>query len=169
MTPIVLWYVKHCTRHGRNFYYATNNTKLTWPQVTWDGPDDQGNPQNWSSRSKWSAAWIVATFSTIAPMSSAILSPSLQQISADLNVGGAGLGAEIAFSIYVLAWGIGPLFLGPLSELYGRTLILQVGNAVFVALTAGSGASRSIAQFIVLRFLSGLAGSAALAVSQPDW
>lgn len=134
------------------------------PQVTWDGPDDLENPQNWNSRSKWSAAWVVAAFSTIAPMSSAILSPSLHQMAVDFQVPGDGLQTEIGFSIYVLAWGVGPLFLGPLSELYGRTVVLQLGNAAFVAFTAGSGAAKDIALFIALRFLSGFAGSAALAV-----
>lgn len=134
------------------------------PQVTWDGPDDLENPQNWNSRSKWSAAWVVAAFSTIAPMSSAILSPSLHQMAVDFQIPGDGLQTEIGFSIYVLAWGVGPLFLGPLSELYGRTMVLQLGNAAFVAFTAGSGATKEIAPFIALRFLSGFAGSAALAV-----
>jgi MFS family permease len=138
---------------------------LFFSQVSWEGPDDAENPQNWSSRKKWSAAWIVAGFSTIGPLSSTILSSSIQQISVDLHEPDQSAGEQIAFSIYVLAWGIGPLFLGPLSEIYGRRAVLQAGNVAFVALTGASGASRSLAEFVVLRFLSGLAGSAALAVS----
>jgi MFS family permease len=93
-----------------------------------------------------------------------MLTPSLDSITAEFHLGNS-VASQIAFSIYVLAWGIGPMILGPLSEMYGRVIVLQVGNAVFVLFSVACGLSKSVVQLILFRFLSGLAGSAALAVS----
>lgn len=41
----------------------------------------------------------------------------------------------LGVSLYVLGLGIGPLFVGPLSELYGRNVIYQVSYWLFFAFT----------------------------------
>eukprot|EP01099_Mayorella_cantabrigiensis_P008020 TRINITY_DN7380_c0_g1_i1.p1 TRINITY_DN7380_c0_g1~~TRINITY_DN7380_c0_g1_i1.p1 ORF type:complete len:462 (-),score=70.02 TRINITY_DN7380_c0_g1_i1:423-1808(-) len=56
------------------------------------------------------------------------------------------------------------MFLGPLSELYGRVLILQLSNIVFLAFNIACGFAQSKAQLMAFRFLSGLGGSAPLAI-----
>lgn len=62
------------------------------------------------------------------------------------------------------AYAIGPLVLGPLSELYGRVLILQLSNLVYLFFNLGCGLSRTSGQMIAFRFLSGFGGSAPLAI-----
>jgi MFS family permease len=96
-----------------------------------------------------------------------MLSSSLQSITHDLHLGTAAE-TQTIFSIYVLSWGTGPLLLGPLSEVYGRVLVLQLSTIVFVAFSIASGLSRSSAELIIFRFISGLGGSAVLAVSYLD-
>lgn len=39
---------------------------------------------------------------------------------------------SMVVSIFVLAYAIGPLVLGPLSEIYGRTIVLQLANLVYL-------------------------------------
>ncbi len=41
----------------------------------------------------------------------------------------------LSISLYVLGLGIGPLFMGPLSELYGRNIIYRVSYILFFAFT----------------------------------
>ncbi len=41
----------------------------------------------------------------------------------------------LSISLYVIGLGIGPLFVGPLSELYGRNIIYRVSYILFFALT----------------------------------
>lgn len=67
-------------------------------------------------------------------------------------------------SIFVLAYAIGPLFLGPLSEIYGRVIVLQLSNLFFLAFNIGCGFAQTKDQLIAFRFLSGLGGSAPLAL-----
>lgn len=58
----------------------------------------------------------------------------------------------------------GPLLLGPLSEIYGRVLILQLSNMFYLFFNLGCGLSRTSGQLIAFRFLSGFGGSAPLAI-----
>ncbi len=68
-------------------------------------------------------------------------------------------------SVFVLAYAVGPLVLGPLSEIYGRVPVLQLSNLLYLIFNTACGASRNMGQMIGFRFLSGLGGSAPLAVS----
>ena len=43
--------------------------------------------------------------------------------------------AILAISLYVIGLGMGPLLVGPLSELYGRNIIYQVSFGAFFALS----------------------------------
>ncbi|KAL6301413.1 MFS polyamine transporter [Sparassis latifolia] len=130
--------------------------------VDWDGPDDLANPRNWSKRRKWAAALTVSAFTFISPVSSSMVAPAANQIAAEFHITSS---VEIAMtiSVFVLAYAVGPLFLGPLSEMYGRVLILRGSNLFFIAWNLACGFSQNKAQLIAFRFLSGLGGSAPLA------
>lgn len=58
----------------------------------------------------------------------------------------------------------GPLLWSPLSETYGRRRILQSTNLVFLVFNMACGFARTQAQYCVLRFFAGLAGSAPLSI-----
>ncbi|KAH9883830.1 MFS general substrate transporter [Xylariomycetidae sp. FL2044] len=53
---------------------------------------------------------------------------------------------------------------GPLSELYGRVLVLQLVNLLYLFFNLGCGLAQTQAQLTIFRFLSGLGGSVSLAV-----
>lgn len=65
----------------------------------------------------------------------------------------------------MLGLGIGPLFLGPLSEFYGRRPIYICAFVCFVAFTFGVAFCNGIAALVICRFFSGLAGSAYLSIA----
>jgi MFS family permease len=81
----------------------------------------------------------------------------------DLNITDSTIGA-LQVSIFLFALAIGPLFLAPLSEKYGRAAIIHFGNIVFVAFSTGGGFAQTAAQFSVCRFIAGFGGSAAISV-----
>ncbi|GKT77236.1 major facilitator superfamily transporter [Colletotrichum tofieldiae] len=60
---------------------------------------------------------------------------------------------------------LGPMFLSPLSEFYGRRPIYIVSWTMYVIWIIPSAVAKNIATMIVARFLDGLSGSAFLAVS----
>ncbi|KAL7926309.1 major facilitator superfamily domain-containing protein [Trichoderma austrokoningii] len=131
--------------------------------VRWTGPDDPENPKNWLIKRKWAAVFCVSCFTLISPVASSMVAPGLPQISADLHIT-EEIESALVLSIFVAAYALGPLVWGPLSELYGRTVILQVSNLWFLLFNLGCGLARTEAQMFVFRFLAGIGGSAPLAI-----
>ena len=64
--------------------------------------------------------------------------------------------ATIVVSVMELGMIVGPLFIAPLSEMYGRTTIYNIGNVLFVATTVGAALSSNFNMLIAFRFLSGM-------------
>ena len=131
--------------------------------VSWDGPDDPKNPKNWSFKMKWAATIIVSCFTFISPVSSSMVAPALSTIAQDFGITNE-VESQLVLSIFVLAYAIGPLFIGPLSEIYGRVPVLQITNLFFLVFNVACGASRNKGEMIAFRFLAGLGGSAPLAL-----
>ncbi|KAF2679475.1 MFS general substrate transporter [Lentithecium fluviatile CBS 122367] len=131
--------------------------------VTWDGLDDPKNPKNWSMKRKWAATFIVSSFTLLSPVSSSMISPALTSIRDEFNITNE-VELQLTLSVFVLAYAIGPLFLGPLSEIYGRVIVLQLSNLFYLAWNLGCGFAQTKGQLMAFRFLSGLGGSAPLAI-----
>jgi multidrug resistance protein len=62
-------------------------------------------------------------------------------------------------SSYVLGYAVGPLIVGPLSEIYGRVWLYHICNLLFVGFTCGCAASHSLRMLAVMRFFAGWGGS----------
>ncbi|KAI0132203.1 major facilitator superfamily transporter [Xylariales sp. AK1849] len=131
--------------------------------VTWTGPDDPDNPKNWKTTKKWLIVCVVSTFTLISPLSSSMVAPSLTAIGDELGIP-SGFEQAIVLSIFVLAYAVGPLAWGPLSEIYGRTIVLQSTNILYLGFNLGCGFAKTKGQLIAFRFLAGLGGSAPLAI-----
>ncbi|KAL1892202.1 hypothetical protein Sste5346_007158 [Sporothrix stenoceras] len=131
--------------------------------VKWEGPDDPQNPKNWTIGRKWAAVFIVSLFTFISPVSSSMVAPALPDIGRELHIT-SSVEQLLTLSIFILAYAVGPLFLGPLSELYGRVIVLQLSNLVYLFFNLGCGLAKTRGQMIAFRFLSGFGGSAPLAI-----
>ncbi|KAI4094394.1 MAG: hypothetical protein L6R37_007244 [Teloschistes peruensis] len=131
--------------------------------VTWDGPTDPQNPKNWSIKRKWAATFVVSSFTFISPVSSSMVAPALKVIAQDFGTSSTAV-ANIMLSIFVLAFGVGPLFLGPLSEVFGRVYVLQLANLFYFVWNLACGFAQNTPEMIIFRFLSGVGGSAPLAI-----
>lgn len=92
-----------------------------------------------------------------------MVAPALTTISREFNIQNE-VQSAMTLSIFVLAFAVGPLFLGPLSELYGRVYVLQLANLFYLAFNLGCGFAQTKGQMIAFRFLAGLGGSAPLAI-----
>ena len=131
--------------------------------VTWEGIDDPENPKNWPTKRKWAAVLVVSSFTFISPVSSSMVAPALPQMKQDLHVDNEVL-SQMMLSIFILAYGVGPLFLGPLSETFGRVPVLQLANLFFLVFNLVCGFAQTGAQMLAFRFFSGLGGSAPLSI-----
>src|SRR4051812_515031 len=72
--------------------------------------------------------------------------------------------ASFVVSVWVLGYFFGPLFLGPLSELYGRLPVYWVCNIFFIVFNVGSALSPSLSALVVFRFLAGTFGGCPITI-----
>ncbi|KAL2829315.1 major facilitator superfamily domain-containing protein [Aspergillus pseudoustus] len=151
------------SRLGQSDEHDGNGCGQGYKLVTWDGPDDVENPINWPERKKWAATVTVSMFTFISPVSSSMVAPALTSIAAELDVTD-DIVSQLILSIFILAYAVGPLFLAPLSEIYGRVIILQLSNLFFLVFNLACGLAQTKTQLIICRFFAGLGGSAPLAV-----
>ncbi|KAK9236904.1 major facilitator superfamily domain-containing protein [Lipomyces kononenkoae] len=131
--------------------------------VTWDGPEDPENPRNWVRSKKWRATIAMAAYSFLGPLSSSIVSPAVPKICMSFGVTNTTVAALIV-SIFVLAWAITPLIVAPLSEMFGRRVVLHVSIFVLLVFNMACGLAKDLAQMIVFRFLAGAGGAGPLAI-----
>ncbi|KAB8228984.1 MFS transporter [Aspergillus alliaceus] len=123
--------------------------------VDWNGDDDPQNPQNWSLARKW---WLVGLVSAVTfniSMASTVTAPAVPLIMAQFQQSNAELESFVV-SVYILGFAFGPLVVAPLSELYGRSLILHITNVVFLVFNIACAVSTNLAMFTVFRLIVGL-------------
>ncbi|OAG36431.1 hypothetical protein AYO21_09416 [Fonsecaea monophora] len=132
--------------------------------VGWDAVDDPANPKNWKRKKRGFLMVQVATMATISPMASSLCAPSIESTMKDLHESSRVLGS-LMITIYVLGYAVGPLFLAPLSEIYGRYPVVMISSWMLVAWLLGCGFAPDMASLIVMRFLAGLGGSAIITIS----
>jgi multidrug resistance protein len=130
--------------------------------IKWSDRDPQ-HPRNWTTRKKITTTIIASAFTLMPPVASTMVAPGLGNMMQDLNITSKVEG-QLTISVFVLAYAVGPMFLAPLSEIYGRVPVLQASNAWFFCFNIGCGFAKTKEQMFVFRFLSGLGGSAPLAI-----
>ncbi|KAH0840060.1 major facilitator superfamily domain-containing protein [Lanmaoa asiatica] len=121
------------------------------------------NPRNWSSLKKWTATFLVSFYTFVTPLASSMMAPGLPDLAIKYGITNPTILA-LTLSIFLLSFAIGPLFMSPLSEMYGRTWVMHISNLVFLCFNLGCALAPTTNSFIAFRFLSGFAGSAPLAI-----
>ncbi|KAJ9285619.1 hypothetical protein DTO021C3_6873 [Paecilomyces variotii] len=131
--------------------------------VSWSTLEEKENPKNWSMSRKWAVTLTVSLFTFISPVSSSMVAPALNKIADEFHIH-SNVETQLALSVFVLGYALGPLSFGPLSEIFGRAYVLQFSNLCYVAWNLGCGFAQTSGQLIAFRFMSGIAGSAPLAI-----
>ncbi|KIP02007.1 hypothetical protein PHLGIDRAFT_130975 [Phlebiopsis gigantea 11061_1 CR5-6] len=131
--------------------------------VSWYGPEDPDNPQNWSLRKKSFVTFEICLLTFSIYIGSAIYAPGIGSLSTQFGV--SPVAGTLGLTIFVIGYGVGPMFLSPLSELpaLGRTTVYILSLAVFVALQVPTALAKNLGALLPLRFLAGFMGSPALA------
>ncbi|KAF5968205.1 major facilitator family transporter protein [Fusarium bulbicola] len=123
--------------------------------VPWER--DPENPQNWNTGRKALNLGIDSTLGFItkfhiSPLESSVIVPGVPLLKDELYETRPPV-TSLVVSIFVLGFAFGPLLLSPLSELYGRRLLLNTCNVVTLGFSIGSALAPNIATFIVFRRL----------------
>ncbi|KAH8729533.1 major facilitator superfamily domain-containing protein [Ilyonectria robusta] len=133
-------------------------------EVGWDGGDeDPMCPRSFGKVKKWTITVIVSMASFCVTGASSIYTSTYMQMEAEF--GNSRIVSTLGLSLFVLGISLGPMFLSPLSEFYGRRPIYLVSWSMYVIWIIPQAVARNIATVLIARFLDGFAGSAFLAVS----
>lgn len=100
---------------------------------------------------------------TSSTMTSSLPSGENKSISKTFNVTN-DVEQGLPISVFLVGYTFGPVAFGPLSETYGRKIILLSTFSLFIAFTLGCALAPNWPSFLIFRFLSGINGSAPLAV-----
>lgn len=92
-----------------------------------------------------------------------MFAPAIQQVMATFGSDSPML-SSFAVSIWILGYFLGPLFLAPLSELYGRLPVYLVCNTLFTVSNICTAVAPNLPALITFRFFCGCFGGAPLAV-----
>lgn len=68
------------------------------------------------------------------------------------------LGAFVT-TVFLLGFVAGPLVIAPLSELYGRAIVYNVCNVIFLVFTIACAVAPNLGALIAFRFFAGIGGS----------
>jgi MFS family permease len=143
--------------------YSEDENTIDVNKLDWDGPDDKGNPHNWSGLKKW---WITFTVALVCLCCS--LGSSLYVGSVPELVVRFGISTELGISgltFYMIGLALGPLLTGPLSEKIGRRWIYVISFPIGMLFNLGIGFAKNIRTILVLRFFVGFFCSPALAIA----
>ncbi|KAF6819642.1 bicyclomycin resistance [Colletotrichum musicola] len=133
-------------------------------EVGFDGGDsDPMCPRSMGKLRKWVIVSIVSCASFCVTAASSIYTSTYAQMDAEF--GNSRIVSTVGLSVFVLGISLGPMFLSPLSEFYGRRPIYLVSWSMYVIWIIPSAVAKNIATMLVARFFDGLSGSAFLAVS----
>lgn len=134
--------------------------------VTWYGPNDPDNPRNWTIQKKCFVTMNLCILTFSIYMGSSIVTPSLMELSSYFQI--STVVATLSLTLFVVGYGVGPMVLAPLSEIpaIGRNAPYIITLAIFVGLQPAVATAKTPATYMVLRFLSGVFGSPALATGE---
>ncbi|KAL4939884.1 hypothetical protein BDV06DRAFT_230787 [Aspergillus oleicola] len=132
-------------------------------QVSWSGPNDPFNPQNWSTPRRIGATLSVCAIALVTTMASSIDSAIITNAASEFQV--AEVTESLATALYLIGFGVGALVASPLSEMLGRYPVYLGALAIFGAWILGAALAPNIGAQFAFRFLAGLCGAAPLTVA----
>lgn len=107
---------------------------------------------------------LLGNLASFGPFVTDFYLPSLPELSAYFSASAALVQMSLTASMLGLA--VGQLFIGPVSDKYGRRMPLIWSLLLFVAATVGCMLSTTIEWFVCFRFMQGLTGASGLVISK---
>ena len=98
---------------------------------------------------------LLALLSSFTPLSIDMYLPALPVIAVDLR-GTAG-DIQLTLSAFMIAFGAGQIFYGPMGDRFGRRPVILGGIAVYIVASAGCAFAAAAGHLVTLRVLQGLA------------
>ncbi|KAH9838117.1 Major Facilitator Superfamily [Teratosphaeria destructans] len=122
---------------------------------------DAAHPRAWPLKRKMTNVAVIALMSVLSPLASSMFTPGIDQIATGLDTTPETvIGCTTGF---VVMLGVGPLFLAPLSETFGRRKLYLLAFTAFTLLQIPSALSPNVETLIAMRTIAGFFGSVGIA------
>ena len=118
----------------------------------------------YSSSARRYALAAASLVAFVTPCTDTIYLPALTSVEQDLNSSAAAVTATV--SVYLAASAVGQLVNGPITDYYGRSLLLFSSFVLYLGLTIGCVFVTTLDQLLVLRTLQGLLVTGTLVPAQ---
>ncbi|KAH8926894.1 MFS general substrate transporter, partial [Atractiella rhizophila] len=138
------------------------NGKDVW-LIGFDGEDDPDSPLNLPTMRKWIILVILCSSAVCVTCASSMVVFTYPQMEKRFNISREV--ATLGVTTFIAGLGIGPLFLGPLSEFFGRSPIYNFSFLLSTLFTIPVALAPNIIVFLVFRFLTGFTSAAFLSVA----
>lgn len=116
------------------------------------------DPREWSKGKKWFITVSSSILCLAVALGSSIITGDMGGPTREFET--TQIITNLTVTCFVIGFGIGPLFLAPLSEIFGRTIIYSVSMFIFFIFTLPSALAPNIATLVVSRQIAGIAASA---------
>ncbi|CAO1605739.1 hypothetical protein XANCAGTX0491_009245 [Xanthoria calcicola] len=128
--------------------------------VGYEGDRDPLNPHNWSYGTRIWATVNIAFIGWIVGFASSVDSAALVQASEDFGV--SEVVESLATGLFLVGFGTGALFAGPISETVGRNPVYIATLSLYMIFIMASALAPKIGAQLVFRFIAGFFGSTPL-------
>lgn len=116
------------------------------------------DPLNWPASRRWIVTAVLSASGFNRIIVSTIMAPALPSIQSELNLNSVGV--TTALGAFILATAFSPLLAGPLSEIYGRSIILHITNIWFLIFNIACGFVKTGSGLIICRLFAGFGAGA---------
>jgi MFS family permease len=124
------------------------------------GQNDKETPRNFPKWKKWYISTFVAWLNFLFSFAVSFASLGFSDIAAQYNVSEVVVICAVQ-TVFAVGGGVGVLFWGPLSEIYGRRPTFIASQFFLVVFQAAPPVAPNIGAIFVTRFLNNLLGTAA--------
>lgn len=107
---------------------------------------------------------FLGIMSAMAPLATDMYLPALPELAAEFAASTSA--TQLTLTTTMLGMALGQIFLGPLSDMFGRRLPLFFGMVAFALVSAGCFFAGAIEPFLALRFLQGFAGASGIVIAR---
>lgn len=107
---------------------------------------------------------VLALLSAAAPFAVDMYLPAFTDLADDLGTSAASV--QLTLTTFLIGLAVGQLFIGPLSDRYGRRTPLILATAITVVVTVVCALAPTIWLLIAMRFVQGVSASAGLVIGR---
>ncbi|GJE88336.1 MFS general substrate transporter [Phanerochaete sordida] len=124
--------------------------------------DDPENPKNWSKAKKWWCTLMIAAVCFVVAFNSAVITAGIAGPAERFHVSEEV--SLLAVTLFVIGFGVGPMFFAPLSELYGRRVMYVSTLLIGLVFIIPCAVSKNIGTLLVCRAIDGIGFSAPITI-----